>query len=191
MILFVAVNTFSKKRTRDFIVEKREKHIRNQHVLKRHILKRHILKRHILKRHWEWFRAEHERLIWRRVTRRHIRLIILIWFRIASITQERHAIDQIVHVNRHFSHDFDQIVKFNVDFWNKFFDSKFHRFQQIDEMFADVFFYSWLHFFHQRCRSFRFVTRFSRFDNCASRSNQLQCLFYQIFESHFVLIVFI
>jgi hypothetical protein len=181
MILLVAVNTFSERRTRDFIAEKCEEHIRNQHVLRRHILKRHR----------EWSRAEHERLIWRRVAWRHIRLIVLTRFRIVSITRERHAIDQIVHVDRHFFHDFSQIVEFDVDFWDWFFDSKLHRLQQIDEMLADALFHSWLHFFHQRCRSFRFVVRLSRSDNCASRFSQLQCLFYQIFESHLVLIVLI
>ncbi len=181
MILFVAVNTFSERRTRDFIAEKRERHIRDQHVLKRHILKTHR----------EWSRVEHERLIWRKVVRRHIRLIILTRFSIVSITRKKHAIDQIVHVDRHFFHDFDQIVEFDVDFWDWFFDSRLHRFQQIDEMLVDVFFHNWLHFFHQRCRSFRFIIRLSCFDNCASRFNQLQCQLYQIFESYLVLIVFI
>jgi hypothetical protein len=181
MILFVAVNTFNKRRTRDFIVEKCEKHIRNQHVLKRHILKKHR----------EWSRAEHKRQIWRKITWRHIRLIVLIRFRIVSITRKKHAIDQIVHVDRHFFHDFSQIVEFDVDFWDWFFDSRFHCFQQIDEMLVDVFFYNRFHFFHQRCRSFRFVIYFSRFDNDASRFNQLQSLFYQIFEAHLVLVIFI
>jgi hypothetical protein len=64
MILFVTINTFNKTRTRSFIVQKW------------HNRKRHILKKHILKRQCEWSRAEHERLIWRRITREHIRLII-------------------------------------------------------------------------------------------------------------------
>jgi hypothetical protein len=58
-------------------------------------------------------------------------------------------------------------------------------------MLADALSHSWLHFFHQRCRSFRLVTRLPRSDNCASRFSQLQCLLYQIFESHLVLIVLI
>jgi hypothetical protein len=82
MILFVAVNTFNKKRTRDFIAEKCERHIRDQHVLKKHILKKH----------WKWFWVEHERLIWRRITRKHIWLIILTWFKIVSIIEKKNTI---------------------------------------------------------------------------------------------------
>jgi hypothetical protein len=181
MIFLITINTFDKRRTRDFTVEKCERHIRNQHVLRRHMLKKHR----------KWFWAEYERLIWRRITQRHIRLIILTRFRIASITRKKNTINQIINVDRHFIHDFDQVVEFNIDFWDRFFDSRFHRFQQIDEMLVDVFFHNRFHFFHQRRSSLRFVTRFSRFDDDALWFNQLQNLFYQIFKAHLVLVVLI
>ncbi len=181
MIFFVTINTFNRRWSRDFIAEKCEEHIRKQHVLRRHILKKHR----------EWFWIEHERLIWRKIARRHIRLIILTRFRIVSITWEKNTIYQIVNVDRHFSHDFDQVVEFDINFWDRFFDSRFHCFQQIDEMLADVLFHNRFHFFHQRCRFFRFVICLSRLDNDVSRFNQLQNLFYQIFETHFVLVIFI
>jgi hypothetical protein len=181
MIFLVAINTFNKRRANDFIVQKCEEHIRNQHVLKRHILKRH----------WEWFWAEHERLIRRRVARKHIRLIILTRFRIASFTRKKNTIYQIVNVDRHLSHDFDQVVEFDINFWDRFFDSRLHRFQQINEMFVNVFFHNRFHFFHERRRFFRFVARLSRFDNDASRSNQLQNLLHQVFEAHFIFVILI
>jgi hypothetical protein len=181
MIFFVAVNTFNKRRTSDFIAQECEEHIRDQHVLRKHILKKH----------WKWFWAEHERLIRRRITRKHIRLITLTRFRIASFTREKNTIYQIVNVDRHFSHDFDQIVEFDINFWDRFFDSRFHRFQQINEMLVDVFFHSRFHFFHERRRSFHFVVRLSRLDNDASRFNQLQRLLHQVFEAHFIFVILI
>jgi hypothetical protein len=83
MIFFITTNAFINERTRDFIVQERRRHIR----------KRHVLRRHILQKHRERSRIKHERLIWLKITKRHLRRIKLIRFKMISIVREKHTID--------------------------------------------------------------------------------------------------
>ncbi len=75
---------------------------------------------------------------------------------------------------------------FEIDFSTR----NFIAFNKLMRCSLTFFFYNRFHFFHQRCHSFHFVICLSRFDNDASRFNQLQNLFYQIFEAHFVFVIF-
>jgi hypothetical protein len=45
-----------------------------------------------------------------------------------SIAWEKNAINQIINIHYHFFHDFNQIVKFDIDIWDRFFVSRLHRF---------------------------------------------------------------
>ncbi len=166
MILFIAVNALIRERMRCFIVQERWKHI----------WERHVLRKHILQKHRERLRIEHIRRIWLRVAREHLRRIELTRFRVASIIRQKNAIDQIVHIHCHLSHDFRQIVEFDISTWDRSFESRLRRLQQIDEIFVDAFSHDRLHFLHQRRRSFCLVFDLSRFNDSTSRSNQLQCL---------------